>query len=164
MVRNGMSLGRGHASVESPARHLIVLEPGPVSHSLAASGSISSRATTSPSHSASSSRLQQAGAAGSATDKFDRLIRQLEDACDANSNGTCDESEGILHHTIVRYCADVLGSLRREETKLLKRRQSDRTHASPPPGSSTSSPSPFRYHRGSGGGAGGSLRPGAAYL
>ena len=32
------------------------------------------------------------------------------------------EEEEELHHTIVRYCADVLGSLRREELKELRRK------------------------------------------
>lgn len=43
---------------------------------------------------------------------FDRMIRRMEDDVD---NG--------VHHTILRYCADVLGSLRREEFKKLRRQQ-----------------------------------------
>ena len=42
---------------------------------------------------------------------FDEAIRQMEQ----------DEGDGGLHLTIVRYCADVLGSLRREEIKKLRR-------------------------------------------
>ena len=45
---------------------------------------------------------------------FDYLIRGMEDA---ESSG----GENALHHTIVRYCADVLGSLRREEMKIMRR-------------------------------------------
>ena len=41
---------------------------------------------------------------------YDFIVRRMED----------DES---LHHTIVRYCADVLGSLRREELKSLRRQR-----------------------------------------
>ena len=44
---------------------------------------------------------------------FDSVIRKMED----------DESADALHHTIVRYCADVLGSLRREELKNLRRQR-----------------------------------------
>ena len=43
---------------------------------------------------------------------FDMIIRRME------------EDENNLHHTIVRYCADVLGSLRREELKSLRRQRS----------------------------------------
>jgi len=45
---------------------------------------------------------------------FDYAIRAMEE----------QESSGVdtaLHHTIVRYCADVLGSLRREEIKIIRR-------------------------------------------
>lgn len=41
---------------------------------------------------------------------FEHLIRRMEDDCDVG-----------VHHTILRYCADVLGSLRREETKNIKK-------------------------------------------
>eukprot|EP00537_Pseudo-nitzschia_pungens_P013595 CAMPEP_0172395594 /NCGR_PEP_ID=MMETSP1061-20121228/20536_1 /TAXON_ID=37318 /ORGANISM="Pseudo-nitzschia pungens, Strain cf. pungens" /LENGTH=613 /DNA_ID=CAMNT_0013127225 /DNA_START=322 /DNA_END=2163 /DNA_ORIENTATION=+ len=44
---------------------------------------------------------------------FDVLIRKMEE----------DEAEDGLHYTIVRYCADVLGSLRREELKSLRRQR-----------------------------------------
>jgi len=43
---------------------------------------------------------------------FDFLIRRME-----------EEETGGIHHTILRYCADVLGSLRREEFKNLRRRR-----------------------------------------
>ena len=43
---------------------------------------------------------------------FDQVIRRMED----------DVDEGV-HHTILRYCADVLGSLRREEFRNLRRQQ-----------------------------------------
>jgi hypothetical protein len=43
---------------------------------------------------------------------FEHVIRRMED----------DETGGV-HHTILRYCADVLGSLRREEFKNLRRRK-----------------------------------------
>jgi hypothetical protein len=33
-----------------------------------------------------------------------------------------EEEQNAIHHTIVRYCDDVLGSLRREEWKNLRRR------------------------------------------
>ena len=42
---------------------------------------------------------------------FESVIRHMED----------DLDEGLQHHTIVRYCADVLGSLRREEFKTIRR-------------------------------------------
>jgi hypothetical protein len=42
---------------------------------------------------------------------FDIVIRRME-----------EEDSGQIHHTILRYCADVLGSLRREEYKLRRRR------------------------------------------
>jgi hypothetical protein len=45
---------------------------------------------------------------------FDYMIQRMED--DA-------ESRDIGHHTIVRYCADVLGSLRREEFKNIRRQR-----------------------------------------
>jgi len=44
---------------------------------------------------------------------FDVLIRKMEE----------EEAEDGLHYTIVRYCADVLGSLRREELKSLRRQR-----------------------------------------
>jgi len=44
---------------------------------------------------------------------FDTVIRKMEE----------DDSDDCLHHTIVRYCADVLGSLRREELKNLRRQR-----------------------------------------
>lgn len=40
---------------------------------------------------------------------YDHIVRRME------------EEETLVHHTIVRYCADVLGSLRREELKNLRR-------------------------------------------
>jgi len=43
---------------------------------------------------------------------FDFVIRRME-----------EEESGSIHHTILRYCADVLGSLRREEFKNLRRRR-----------------------------------------
>lgn len=43
---------------------------------------------------------------------FELVIRQME-----------EEESGSIHHTILRYCADVLGSLRREEFKNLRRRR-----------------------------------------
>ena len=42
---------------------------------------------------------------------YDYIVRQME------------EEETGVHHTIVRYCADVLGSLRREEIKNLRRQR-----------------------------------------
>ena len=47
------------------------------------------------------------------TGSFDSAIRKMEE----------DEAEDSVHHTIVRYCADVLGSLRREELKILRRQR-----------------------------------------
>ena len=47
---------------------------------------------------------------------FECFIRRMED----------DVNEGI-HHTILRYCADVLGSLRREEFKSLRRQRAQTT-------------------------------------
>jgi histone-lysine N-methyltransferase SETD3 len=49
----------------------------------------------------------------SQNDGFDSVIRNMEQ----------DESEDGLHHTIVRYCSDVLGSLRREELKNVRRQR-----------------------------------------
>jgi len=49
----------------------------------------------------------------SRTGGFDSFIRKMEE----------DETEDGLHHTIIRYCADVLGSLRREELKSLRRQR-----------------------------------------
>ena len=43
---------------------------------------------------------------------YDYIVRKMEE----------DEEES-MHHTIVRYCADVLGSLRREELKSLRRQR-----------------------------------------
>ena len=43
---------------------------------------------------------------------FEFVIRRME-----------EEESGSIHHTILRYCADVLGSLRREEFKNLRRRR-----------------------------------------
>mmetsp|Transcript_11999 Transcript_11999/g.19270 ORF Transcript_11999/g.19270 Transcript_11999/m.19270 type:complete len:577 (-) Transcript_11999:928-2658(-) len=42
---------------------------------------------------------------------YDYIVRRME------------EDETNMHHTIVRYCADVLGSLRREELKNLRRQR-----------------------------------------
>lgn len=63
---------------------------------------------------------------------FEHLIRRMEDDCDVG-----------VHHTILRYCADVLGSLRREETKNIKKLrayQRDRRGGS----SNSSAPGGFR--------------------
>ena len=46
---------------------------------------------------------------------FDDVIRRMEE----------DIDEGV-HHTILRYCADVLGSLRREEFRNLRRQLQQR--------------------------------------
>jgi histone-lysine N-methyltransferase SETD3 len=55
-------------------------------------------------------RQRAEGSISSPIQSFDAIIRQLE------------ENEDIsYHHTIVRYCADVLGSLRREEFKYIHR-------------------------------------------
>ena len=43
---------------------------------------------------------------------FEFVIRRME-----------EEESGSIHHTILRYCADVLGSLRREEFKNLRRKR-----------------------------------------
>lgn len=51
-------------------------------------------------------------AEGQTSPSFDQVIRRMED----------DVDEGV-HHTILRYCADVLGSLRREEFRNLRRQQ-----------------------------------------
>jgi Rubisco LSMT substrate-binding/SET domain len=51
---------------------------------------------------------------------FDAMIRHLEE--------TGDEDDGV-HHTILRYCADTLGSLRREEFKNLRRKLNQRSAA-----------------------------------
>jgi hypothetical protein len=45
---------------------------------------------------------------------FDQLIREMED--DEAMDG-----QSARHHTIVRYCADVLGNVRREEVKNLRK-------------------------------------------
>jgi hypothetical protein len=42
---------------------------------------------------------------------YDYIVRRME------------EDETNVHHTITRYCADVLGSLRREELKNLRRQR-----------------------------------------
>jgi hypothetical protein len=133
LARSGSSFGRGQASAQSNARRMIVLEP----HSQ---------------HSGLGAFPHAAAAAG----RFDRFIQQMEDASDANATNA---NEGI-HHTIVRYCADVLGSLRREEFKLLKRQQAER--AGRYNSGSSWSASPHRYGRGSSSGE--SSRPGAPYL
>jgi Rubisco LSMT substrate-binding len=44
---------------------------------------------------------------------FEYLVGEMEE----------DDALDGLHHTIVRYCADVLGSMRREELKALKRKK-----------------------------------------
>lgn len=46
---------------------------------------------------------------------YDYIVRRME------------EEETGVHHTIVRYCADVLGSLRREEFKNMRRHQGSST-------------------------------------
>lgn len=51
---------------------------------------------------------------------FESFIRKMED----------DETPDALHHTIVRYCSDVLGSLRREELKNMRRHNSTSTSTS----------------------------------
>jgi hypothetical protein len=43
---------------------------------------------------------------------FDYVVRRMEEEMDSG-----------VHHTIVRYCVDVLGSLRREEFKNLRRQR-----------------------------------------
>jgi Rubisco LSMT substrate-binding len=66
---------------------------------------------------------------------FDLMIRQIEEDMD---------DEGAVHHTILRYCADVLGSLRREEFRNLRRRlQRQRS------GSNSSTTSTLSNHRAS---------------
>lgn len=70
---------------------------------------------------------------------FEHLIRRMEDDCDVG-----------VHHTILRYCADVLGSLRREESKSMKKlRAYQRMNESSKEGAS-------RSYRPSGGASGGS--------
>ena len=67
---------------------------------------------------------------------FETLIRQMEDDCDVG-----------IHHTIVRYCADVLGSLRREETRNIKKLrafQKDRPGGGGSNNKSGSAPGGFR--------------------
>lgn len=70
-------------------------------NSNAGAGSIEVRYGQSPSAAASASHNTAAS--------FDSTIRQME-------------HDDELHHTILRFCADVLGSLRREEFKHLRRR------------------------------------------
>jgi hypothetical protein len=60
---------------------------------------------------------------------FEIVIRRME-----------EEDSGQIHHTILRYCADVLGSLRREEYKLRRRRVHPKpAYVSKSSGSSSSS-------------------------
>ena len=49
----------------------------------------------------------------SETKGFEEVTREMEEEEAVGSNA--------LHHTIVRYCSDVLGSLRREQLKLIRR-------------------------------------------
>ena len=99
-----------------PRQHLIVFDPvhtpSQPQPSLRSSGlppSTPPRASAATTTTASSS----SGVAAPELDEspFERTIARMEDELD---NG--------VHHTIVRYCADVLGSLRREELKLARRR------------------------------------------
>jgi len=87
-------------------------------------GTALSSSTTRPSSSSSSQA------------SFDYMIRRMEEDCD-NDAVSCSTSAKAssmsgtrggagIHHTILRYCADVLGSLRREEFKSLKRLRSIR--------------------------------------
>lgn len=62
---------------------------------------------------------------------FEHLIRRMEDDCDVG-----------VHHTVLQYCADVLGSLRREETKNIKKLRSFRRGGGS--SSNNSAPSGFR--------------------
>jgi len=61
---------------------------------------------------------------------YENLIQRMEDDCDVG-----------VHHTILRYCADVLGSLRREETKNIKKLRAFRRGGG---NSSSSAPAGFR--------------------
>jgi histone-lysine N-methyltransferase SETD3 len=61
---------------------------------------------------------------------FEYVIRRMEQDVDTASG---------VHHTTFRYCCDVLGSLRREEIKTLRRRQQQRAHAGATKNSSSSS-------------------------
>lgn len=56
---------------------------------------------------------------------YDYIIRRME------------EDDESVHHTIVRYCADVLGSLRREEFKNLRRQRAVLSTTTTSSGSST---------------------------
>lgn len=53
--------------------------------------------------------IMEAECTGRDGESFEQVVAKMEE----------DEE---LHHTIVRYCADVLGSLRREELKELRRK------------------------------------------
>ena len=44
--------------------------------------------------------------------EFDALTRAMEED---------EDNEDEIHHTIVRYCTDVLGAIRREELKKVRR-------------------------------------------
>lgn len=68
-----------------------------------------------PVESSISSGFSSNNAINLTTPNFDYIIRQLEE----------DEN---VHHTIVRYCSDVLGSLRREELKAIRRQQRASLH------------------------------------
>ena len=46
--------------------------------------------------------------------EFDALTRAMEEDGD-------EDNEDEIHHTIVRYCTDVLGAIRREELKKVRR-------------------------------------------
>uniref|UniRef100_A0A7S2VAL0 Rubisco LSMT substrate-binding domain-containing protein n=1 Tax=Entomoneis paludosa TaxID=265537 RepID=A0A7S2VAL0_9STRA len=71
---------------------------------------------------------------------YEYMIRRMEEDCDdaASSVYAAAPTSSVrgggvgIHHTILRYCADVLGSLRREEFKNLKRLRAMRAreHAS----------------------------------
>ena len=52
---------------------------------------------------------------------FDAVIRALEEDEDEDDNVRSACGGRSVHHTIVRYCSDVLGSLRREEMKNQRR-------------------------------------------
>lgn len=57
------------------------------------------------------------------SNSFDNMIRRMEEDCDDAASAYVGSGAGPvpIHHTILRYCSDVLGSLRREEFKNMKR-------------------------------------------
>jgi SET domain len=107
---NSSSTGSSPGSLASSVRHRLSVDSNSVVSRYTRAIATASNMVQTAQPLSSTSRNNDIASQQQHRPSYDEKIRELED-------------DDNIHHTIVRYCADVLGSLRREEMKCIRRQQ-----------------------------------------